>query len=100
VFLAEILLARYPQALAARYGAPGGSKTLDGVGVIEAVAAKRGFRIRGGGFDFDKAAITLLGDYRSGALGRVSLESPASRAARPPAVVSNGDAIERSADAE
>ena len=100
VFLAEILLARYPQALAARYGAPAGSKTLDGVGVIEAVAAKRGFRIRGGGFDFDKAAITLLGDYRSGALGRVSLETPASRVARPPASTKNGDAIESSADAE
>ncbi len=81
--LADILLARYPQALAARYGVPGDGQALDGISVIEAVAAKRGFRIRGGGYDFDKAALALLGDYRSGALGRVSLETPATFRARP-----------------
>jgi len=82
IFLAEVLLARYPQALAARYGLPGDGESLDGVAVVEAVAAKRGFRIKGGEFDFDKAAIALLGDYRSGALGRVSLETPVTRASR------------------
>lgn len=86
IHLAEILLARYPQALAARYGVPGDGQSLDGVGVIEAVAAKRGFRLKGGGFDFDKAALALLGDYRSGALGRVSLETPATFKARPVSV--------------
>ena len=100
VFLAEVLLVRYSKALAARYGLANGGKSLDGVGVIEAVAAKRGFKLKGGDFDFDKAALALLGDYRSGALGRVSLETPASRVARPPASTKNGDAIESSADAE
>jgi ribosome biogenesis GTPase A len=97
VFLAEILLARYRQALAARYSLPapaaGDPKPVDAVGVIEAVAAKRGFRLKGGGFDFDKAAITLLTDYRSGALGRVSLETPASRSLRP-AGISNAATID------
>jgi len=80
VFLAEILLERYPQALAARYNCPlpGEAKGIDGVSVVEAVAAKRGYRLKGGAFDFEKAAITLLTDYRGGALGRVSLETPAS----------------------
>ncbi len=91
IFLAEVLLARYPKALVARYGVPDDGKGIDGVGVIEAVAAKRGFRIRGGGFDFDKAAITLLNDYRNGALGRVSLETPELRAARPAPVSENND---------
>ncbi len=98
--LAEILLERYPKALAARYGLPGDGKSLDGVGVIEAIASKRGFKLKGGDFDFDKAALALLGDYRSGALGRVSLETPASRAARPPASARNGDALEIPADEE
>jgi ribosome biogenesis GTPase A len=31
-------------------------------------------------FDLEKAALLLLGDYRSGALGRISLETPQSRA--------------------
>ena len=84
VFLAEILLARYPQALAARYNFASVSdelKQIDGVSVVEAVAAKRGYRLKGAGFDFEKAAITLLVDYRSGALGRVSLETPATHSA-------------------
>ena len=65
----------------------------DGTGVIEAVAAKRGFRIKGGEFDLEKAAITLLNDYRSGALGRISLETPASRASRPASSSENIDAL-------
>lgn len=97
IHLAEILLARYPQALVARYGVSSEDKTIDGVGVIEAAAAKRGFRIKGGEYDFDKAALALLGDYRSGALGRVSLETPATRAARPPSP-SNEQKIESSED--
>ena len=51
----------------------------DGVSVVEAIAGKRGYRVKGAGFDFDKAAITLLTDYRGGALGRISLETPQTR---------------------
>src|SRR5574340_1443666 len=81
-FLAELLLARYPGALPARYGLdPAG---MDGPGVLEAVARRRGClrRTRQGTVpDLEKAALILLTDYRSGALGRISLESPESRAA-------------------
>ncbi len=92
IHLAEILLARYPQALAARYKLAA-TDGIDGVGVIEAVAAKRGFRIKGGEYDFDKAALALLGDYRSGALGRVSLETPATFKARP-VIINKENAVE------
>ena len=47
--------------------------------VIEGVAKKRAYRLKGGDWDFEKAAHTLLLDYRSGLLGRVSLETPQSR---------------------
>lgn len=77
-FLAELLLQRYPQLLAKRYGF--NTEGMDGVAVIEGVAAKRAYRQKGGDFDFEKAAHTLLLDYRSGALGRISLETPESRA--------------------
>lgn len=78
IYLGEILLARYPQTLAARYGFAGlaASNDKDGTSVVEAVAARRGYRLKGAGYDFEKAAITLLNDYRSGVLGRVSLETP------------------------
>jgi ribosome biogenesis GTPase A len=80
IFLAEILLERYPHLLTARYGfKPEG---LDGIAVVENVAARRGFRVKGGDFDFEKAAHVLLHDYRSGALGRISLETPGTRSLR------------------
>jgi ribosome biogenesis GTPase A len=80
VFLAEELLARYPQLLVARYGFK--LDGMDGISVVEGVAARRGFRIKGGDLDFEKAAHTFLQDYRSGALGRISLETPETRAVR------------------
>jgi len=79
-FLAGILLARYPALLAARYKLD--PVAVDAVDVVETVARKRGCLIkgRGGELDLEKAAMILLTDYRSGALGRVSLETPATRA--------------------
>jgi ribosome biogenesis GTPase A len=82
IFLAALLLQRYPAALAARYGIA--TAGMDGVGVVEAVAKKRGCIVkgrRGSEPDLEKAAMILLTDYRSGKLGRVSLETPESRAA-------------------
>ncbi|MDY7538723.1 ribosome biogenesis GTPase YlqF [Undibacterium sp. RTI2.1] len=76
-FLAEQLLQNYPKFLTARYGIV--TEGIDGVSVIEGVAKKRAYRLKGGDWDLEKAAHTLLLDYRSGALGRVSLETPASR---------------------
>ncbi len=78
-FLATLLLERYPQLLTARYGFK--TEGLDGIAVIENVAQRRGFRVRGGEFDYEKAAHVLLHDYRTGALGRISLETPETRAA-------------------
>ncbi len=78
-FLAEILLARYPAAVAARYGCR--PETVDGPGLVEAVARKRGFVLKGNRIDYEKAGNALVHDFRSGALGRISLETPGSRAA-------------------
>ncbi|UCV10384.1 ribosome biogenesis GTPase YlqF [Dechloromonas denitrificans] len=81
-FLASFLLEQYPAMLTARYGFS--TENMDGVSVIEAVAKKRGCLLkgRGGEYDFEKAAAILLIDYRSGALGRISLETPVLRAER------------------
>ncbi|MBI4998573.1 MAG: ribosome biogenesis GTPase YlqF [Rhodocyclales bacterium] len=80
-FLAGVLLERYPEGIAKRYGLS--LAGLDAPGVIEGVAKKRGCLIKGSGgeFDMDKASLILLTDYRSGALGRISLETPETRAA-------------------
>lgn len=78
-FLGTLLLERYPHFLRERYGMK--TDGVDGFGVIEGVALRRGFRIRGGEFDYEKAAHVLLQDYRQGALGRISLETPETRTA-------------------
>ncbi|MBC7455811.1 MAG: ribosome biogenesis GTPase YlqF [Massilia sp.] len=80
VFLADVLLERYPQLLSARYGFK--TEGMDGIAVVEGVAARRGFRQKGGDLDFEKASHIFLQDYRTGVLGRISLETPDSRALR------------------
>lgn len=78
-FLAEVLLARYAPNLTERYGFA--TAGMDGVAVVEAVAKRRAMRLKGGGLDLEKASLVLLQDYRDGKLGRISLETPATRAA-------------------
>ena len=75
--LALELLARvtslYPGLVSARYGV---DETGDLPGLIESVGAARGCLRKGGAVDTDKAAGVLLDDFRSGRLGRISLEKP------------------------
>ncbi len=81
-FLGDILLARYAAQVATRYKISVAG--LDGIGLVEAIAKKRGCllksRGRQGELDIEKAAMILLTDYRAGALGRISLETPETRA--------------------
>jgi ribosome biogenesis GTPase A len=56
--------------------------------VIESIAKKRGCILKGkhaarfaNELDMDKASLILLLEYRTGTLGRISLETPQSRAA-------------------
>ena len=76
-FLADILLQRYPALLTARY--KNDVSQMDAIDVLEAIAKRRAYRIKGGEYDMEKTAMALLTDFRSGALGRISLETPDSR---------------------
>jgi ribosome biogenesis GTPase A len=77
IFLAGLLLDRYPALLAARYSFP--VEGCDAVALIEGIAGRRALRMRGGEPDFEKASSVLLQDYRDGKIGRVSLETPETR---------------------
>jgi len=44
--------------------------------ILEEIGASRGFKMKGGIVDLERAAITLLDEYRGGKLGRISLEQP------------------------
>jgi len=77
VNLGSILLARYPAFIEARYQID--TTGLDGEGLLELVAHRRGCVRKSAGLDLEKAANIFLTDYRTGILGRISLETPESR---------------------
>ncbi len=74
LFEAEYLLQAYPDRLRARYGLDPLPDT--GLGVMDAIAAKRRFFSRGGVPDLHKVSEVLLNEFRAGTLGRISLETP------------------------
>jgi len=82
LFLADNLLKTYPALLNARYKLDAMKldvSKMDGVDLLEAIAKRRSYKRHDGLWDTEKTAVAFLTDYRSGAIGRVSLESPSSR---------------------
>lgn len=79
--LVKVLADRYPGALKERYQIetlPAGSEIKDCLPVLEQVAAVRACLLKGGEPDLSKAASILLDDFRSGRLGKITLELPKS----------------------
>jgi ribosome biogenesis GTPase A len=82
LFLADNLLQAYPALLNVRYKLDAMNldiSKMDGVDLLEAIAKRRSYKRHDGLWDTEKTAIAFLTDYRSGAIGRVSLETPQSR---------------------
>jgi ribosome biogenesis GTPase A len=92
LFLANNLLKSYPALLNARYkldtmksanhkidGLYLDVLKMDGVDLLEAIAKRRSYKRHDGVWDTEKTAVAFLTDYRSGAIGRISLETPDSR---------------------
>lgn len=67
-FLAKV----YPKVLAERYQAEGEASVL----LLEQIAKARSCLKKGGEYDLKRASDLLLDDFRSGKLGRISLELP------------------------
>lgn len=75
--LLEVLRETYPQAMAARYKLEGMDLSeMQGYELLELVGRKRGFLISGGEINTERAAITVLDEFRSGKLGKITLELP------------------------
>jgi len=74
-FLMELLWKRYPQAVRDRYGIdePADAKGYD---LLMAAGRKRGFLMARGEINTERMAKVLLDEYRSGKLGRFTLEEP------------------------
>lgn len=70
--LLSLLLASYPQPLKERYGIEG----TEPLAALEQIARVRGCLVKGGEYDLGKAANGFFDDFRSGKLGRITLELP------------------------
>ncbi len=71
--LLKFLLDRYPETLSERFAIEAGCEPLE---ALEQVARVRGCLAKGNTFDYRKAADVVLDEYRSGKLGRITLEFP------------------------
>ena len=69
-FLKEIAK-EYPENLKDRYGVDPNMEAID---IYEAIAKRRGAIIAGGDFDYTRTATIVLNDFRTGKLGRITLE--------------------------
>ena len=63
----------YSGNLSERYGVDEDEETLE---IMDAIAAKRGCLKRGAMTDYEKLAGIILDDFRSGRIGRITLEKP------------------------
>ncbi|MCI8991485.1 MAG: ribosome biogenesis GTPase YlqF [Eubacterium sp.] len=65
--------AHYPGTLAERYQV---QEEKEPVRILEEIAALRGCKKKGNELDYEKAAALVIDEFRSGRLGRISLEQP------------------------
>lgn len=83
--LLEFLNENYPVLLTDRYGIvtddipPADEETIGcvvGFEILERIGRKRGFLVSGGEINTERAANTVLDEFRGGKIGRLSLEKP------------------------
>ena len=74
VQLLEELLRMMPKAAAARYKI--GDPEIRGHALLEEVCRGRGFLMRGGVCDIERACAVILDEFRGGRVGRITLEVP------------------------
>jgi ribosome biogenesis GTPase A len=85
--LLDMLVVIKPETVAGRYKLEIGSESaggemdlqstpVSGLALLESIGRARGFKLKGGAVDIERAAITVLDEFRGGKLGRISLELP------------------------
>lgn len=74
MLLLEYLHENYPASLKERYKLE--TEETQGNKLLEAVGRKRGMLLSGGVVNTERAAFTVLDDFRAAKLGRITLESP------------------------
>lgn len=73
MWLIRYLKENYQGCLAERYNAEEASEDLE---VLKAIAENRSCKLKGNELDLSKTSVLLIDDFRSGRLGKISLEFP------------------------
>lgn len=73
-YLLEYLLNNYPQTIEERYNID--TKNKETMEILEEIARKRGAIISGGNINMQKISDIILNEFRSGKLGRITIEIP------------------------
>ncbi|MBR6764946.1 MAG: ribosome biogenesis GTPase YlqF [Clostridia bacterium] len=71
--LIKTLNEKYPDALSLRYKIEKGEEAIED---YESICKRRGFLLKNREYDYSRCAGVLLDEFRSGALGRITLEVP------------------------
>ncbi len=71
LFLIETLLEQYPKLILERYGVETEGETV--LEIMEKIAEKRKYVVRGGEIDYERTAKAILDDFRKGRIGRITL---------------------------
>lgn len=74
VSLLSVMQKNYPDRLEQRYKVADVQDVQEPYGLLEMIAAKRGMLLRKGEYDTERAAVMLLDEYRSGKLGKITLD--------------------------
>lgn len=71
--LIHFLVEKYPGILKGRYSV---NEDMEPSGILSGIAENRGCIMKGNELDFEKTSSILLEEFRSGVLGRISVETP------------------------
>lgn len=74
VSLLSVMQHNYPDRLEQRYKVSGVEDVQESYELLEMIAAKRGMLLRRGEYDTERTAVMLLDEYRSGKLGKITLD--------------------------
>ena len=72
--LLDELMTIAPNEIISRYNLK--NPSLRGPQLLEDICKNRGFLLRGGEMDVERGAVCVLDEFRSGKLGRITLEIP------------------------
>lgn len=73
--LLEVLAQTRPSSIEERYKI-GSVDGLQGWEILELIGRKRGFLIKGGEIDYERASVIVADEFRAGKFGRITLELP------------------------